>query len=603
MTTESPRGVPGPDRPIHWEPSLAFVKLVIAFIAISSLAYLAGLLVLAPNQHGRLLVVSLPLLVVVAASELLRRGRPETAVWMMAFAIWTYTTVTSLFVGGVQGTSIIVYPLIILLLGWLVGTRAAVGATVLTAAATLAMALAQTAGWLPEPWPTPPLVRWIAQCFVFALSAVLIRSVVQSYRGRIAEVFALSGDLDRAQSVARLGSWVYDLRLDTIHLSAETCRIYEVPKDTRGRRDYYLERVHPDDQPAVAAAWNRAFATGAPFAYEHRIVSLNGETRWVRQTGEFELGSDGSPWRAVGTTQDITERKRTEEALQLSRIGVERASEALYWVAGDGRFIDVNAAACESVGYTRDELLAMHVTELDADSTPSAWAAHAAMLRAQGSATFESHHRHKDGRIFPVEIVASHVRIGAEERTCAFVRDISERKAREAEVLEARARLQSTLDALPDLLFEVDIHGRYLFCHAPGPEQLAVPAAPADRPDRERRVAAGGGRQSAWMRCARPTRPGVPTVTSTTSPSMPAGCGSSCRSPASRAPPATTRASSCCRATSPRGSTPNRRSRLRMRSSSASSARPRTASSPSIAGGRSSAPTSGSPNCGASRRR
>jgi PAS domain S-box-containing protein len=476
MTTE-PRGrFPWIDQSIGWDPPIAFLRFVVALILTVGVVCIALLLAFVPEQRARVVVVSTLVAMAAAVWELLRRGRRSAAVWTMAAGAWCHATLSSWFGGGVESTSIIIYPLIIALVGWLVGMRGAIVATALSSTATCGMVVAAWLGWLPPAWPTPPLVRWIVELGAFVLTAAIVRSIVGSFRRRLDDVQVLSADLHRAQAVAHVGSWTYDLAGDVMQLSAETSRIFGLPEGVGGTRASYLGRVVTEDRAAVAEAWDAAVAARAAFDHEHRI-RVGPDVRWVRQIAEFERHPDGTAFRAVGTTQEVTDRRRTEEALALSRISIERASEALFWIAPDGRLLDANAAACTSLGYTREELLARTVADVDADLTDERWAAHRERVARGGAVTFESHHRTRDGRVFPVEIVASEVHVGSEVRECAFVRDISERKAREAEVIEARARLEATFAALPDLLFEMDLEGRYLLCHAPSGDRFAASVA------------------------------------------------------------------------------------------------------------------------------
>ncbi len=127
-------------------------------------------------------------------------------------------------------------------------------------------------------------------------------------------------------------------------------------------------------------------------------------------------------------------RTRAEDALRLTRISVEAASEALFWVTPDARIVDVNEAACRSLGYTREALLQMRISDIDENYSDESYAEHFTELRQKGSLSFESAHRARDGHEFPVEVVANYVQFGGEERNCAFVRDISVHKASEARI-------------------------------------------------------------------------------------------------------------------------------------------------------------------------
>ena len=127
-------------------------------------------------------------------------------------------------------------------------------------------------------------------------------------------------------------------------------------------------------------------------------------------------------------------RARAEDTLRLTRISVEAASEALFWFTPDGRIVDVNAAACRTLGYARAELLALRVPDVDPACDMVQWTAHFNQLRVEGSRQFESIYRTRGGHQFPVEVVANYVKFGEDERDCAFVRDITAHKASEARI-------------------------------------------------------------------------------------------------------------------------------------------------------------------------
>ena len=409
MNLQHPRENPAQDAPLFWEPSIAFLRLVTQFIVFGSLFYGAVLLILAPDQTWRVLVVTLMLLIGMTSWYLLSRGKTRATVLTLTCSVWIYCTVTAPFTGGLNGTSIIIYPIVVLLLGWLSGVRAALIATLMTATATLAFALMESLGYLPVPAVTPPLMRWIIQCGIFVLTAALISHATVAYRNRLNELRALSRDFARAQAVAHVGRWVYDIGADHMQLSAETCRIFGMPEHTSGSHDAYLARVHEDDRATVEAAWQAALQGGPAFDSEHRI-RVGNATRWVRQMAELAFDAQGKAVRSVGTTHDITERHAADDALRLARIGIETAAEPLFWITPEARIIDANRAACRSLGYTREELLSLSVQDIDVQYDHQAWPGHIADLRRLGSMTFESTHRAKDGRLFAVEIVCCTVK-------------------------------------------------------------------------------------------------------------------------------------------------------------------------------------------------
>ncbi|HRD93080.1 MAG TPA: ATP-binding protein [Accumulibacter sp.] len=135
-------------------------------------------------------------------------------------------------------------------------------------------------------------------------------------------------NLIRAQSVAHVGSWTYDLVSDQMRLSAETCRIFGLPEGTIGSYESYLARVCPEDRSALEEAWHAALGKAGPFEHEHRII-VGQKLRHVRQQADLTYAADGRPLRSLGTTQDITERKQAEEELKRSNAELEQFSYAI----------------------------------------------------------------------------------------------------------------------------------------------------------------------------------------------------------------------------------------------------------------------------------
>ncbi|UCD79253.1 MAG: PAS domain S-box protein [Desulfobacterales bacterium] len=135
---------------------------------------------------------------------------------------------------------------------------------------------------------------------------------------------------------------------------------------------------------------------------------------------------------------DRTEQRKAKEALQLTQFAIDRSSDATFWMGSDARFIYVNDAACRALGYSREELLSMTLHDIDPGISQEVWLTHWSDLKRRGSFTVESSHRSKGDRIFPVETVANYVKFGDKEHNCAFVRDITERKKMQNELLRAQ---------------------------------------------------------------------------------------------------------------------------------------------------------------------
>lgn len=141
--------------------------------------------------------------------------------------------------------------------------------------------------------------------------------------------------------------------------------------------------------------------------------------------------------RELREAEERRARRRAEEKLRFTQFSVDHASEAVFWIRPNGGIFDVNEALCRMLGYTRDELLCMNVHELDSSSAMDTSSGYWHELRERGSMTHESALRAKDGRLVPAEINVGYLVIDGQECNCAFVRDITQRKQLEQQLLEA----------------------------------------------------------------------------------------------------------------------------------------------------------------------
>jgi len=147
---------------------------------------------------------------------------------------------------------------------------------------------------------------------------------------------------------------------------------------------------------------------------------------------------------AIAAFQDITKRRRAEEKLLLTQFSVEHAVDAIFWIGSDARILYVNEAAVRSLDYSRQELYAMTVHDIEPNLPVEAWAERWKKLKQRGCLIFESDHQSKEGDIFPVEITLNYTLFNGVEYHFSFVRDITERKQAEAE----RIRFTETLAKL-----------------------------------------------------------------------------------------------------------------------------------------------------------
>jgi diguanylate cyclase (GGDEF)-like protein/PAS domain S-box-containing protein len=135
-----------------------------------------------------------------------------------------------------------------------------------------------------------------------------------------------TADLLRAQHVAHIGSWKFNLQTRDLTWSAETYRIFGITQGTPLTLKSFLDKVPPQDRDSIVQAWALALQ-GQPYDIEHRINPPAG-AQWVRERAELTFGPDGLAREALGTVQDITGRKLADLALETERLRLHAAIEA-----------------------------------------------------------------------------------------------------------------------------------------------------------------------------------------------------------------------------------------------------------------------------------
>ena len=183
-------------------------------------------------------------------------------------------------------------------------------------------------------------------------------------------------DLELAQQIGHLGSWESDLASGALVWSKESYRIFGCdPAAFVPTREGFFQLVHPDDRARVREAVEQAISRGTDYEVEHRIQRPDGTERVVAEKGRRLRNAQGKAERLVGTTQDITERRRAEQTLhdsqELYSSLVQNLPQNVFRKDREGRFLFVNQRFCEGVGRSLQDI----VGQTDADLFPPQLAA------------------------------------------------------------------------------------------------------------------------------------------------------------------------------------------------------------------------------------
>ncbi len=202
----------------------------------------------------------------------------------------------------------------------------------------------------------------------------------------------------------------------------------------------------------------RNVLAGEPQLFEWHAKKKNGQKFWVEVS--LSLASLSDSRRVLAVVRDITQRKKTEQLhketkqlLEFTKFTVNQAKIAVFWCHANGFFFYVNDTSCEWLQYSREELMSMHVADINPEFPREAWESHWQEIKTHGLVTMQSVHRRKNGEIYPVEIYSNYVRFEGKEYKLAFVHDISAQKLAEEEkvALEDRLRQAQKMEAIGTL--------------------------------------------------------------------------------------------------------------------------------------------------------
>ncbi len=319
------------------------------------------------------------------------------------------------------------------------------------------------------PCNTPEAQRWFRMTVLPLRSgqggAVITHEDITAERNALEALRQAHSQLAMAQRSAGAGMWDWEVQTGRISWSPELFELFGLdPGREEASFEAWKRAIHPDDVQAAGERIEAALAGHTVLSSEYRIVKPDGSHRWIQALGSTAYDITERPERMAGICLDITERKRVELALARSearnRSMLMTAQDGVWLLDREGRFLEVNDAACRMLAFDRSELLAMRVSDIEAlESTEEVRARIERVIR-DGSALFESSHRRKDGQVFPVEI--STTTLAELGQFVVYIRDITERKRVEAALHDSEARWRTMLEQAGDGFELLDEAGRFV---------------------------------------------------------------------------------------------------------------------------------------------
>ncbi len=285
---------------------------------------------------------------------------------------------------------------------------------------------------------------------------------------------------ERAQEIASVGAWEHDVASGELGWTDQVHRIYghRDPSGSAPPLENAIEAYHPGDRPAIQDALAGAIEEGIPYDIEVRLITEDGEQKWVRTRGEPQR-EDGNPEGEVarirGTIQDITERKKRERRLRQSETLFQNAQDALFLIDVESGGADrgeerrefsirrVNPAYKAATGFSEEDLYGQPLQDVFGEEAgQEIEERYRRCVRRQKPIEYEEklpvggEVTRWQTRIAPVMVE------GEVDQIVGTTRDVTEQREREETLQERQEKLESLYEATNHLL------------QAEGPEDLSA---------------------------------------------------------------------------------------------------------------------------------
>ena len=268
---------------------------------------------------------------------------------------------------------------------------------------------------------------------------------------------------------------LHDMEGNYLYASPACQRLLGYTEDELLGRNAY-EFFHPDDLSLIRESHNTVISTDEIPRITFRIRRKNGSYLWFETTSSRVSPGTHSKAEIISVSRDITAKHYVQEKLQNSerryRTLIEQASDAIFLHDSNRSFVEVNQAACDMLGYSRDELLSMHSEDFLLPDEFDDARKKREELR-YGTIATRRMLRRKDGSFAIVDIHATGLEGGG---IISIVRDVSEQVRIETELHESREQWRSLVETAPDTIMNVGRNAELLFINRvpPGADRDAV---------------------------------------------------------------------------------------------------------------------------------
>jgi PAS domain S-box-containing protein len=293
--------------------------------------------------------------------------------------------------------------------------------------------------------------------------------------------------LTEAQRMALVGNWELDLVTNKLTWSDEIYKIFEIDKKRFGASyEAFLNAIHPEDRSMVDAVYTKSVESRKPYKVSHRLLMSDGRIKYVDEQSETFYGRDGKPIHSAGTVQDVTERRKTELAMEkeqvLSKTIIDSIPGTFYMLDEKGFYVRWNSyQRDEIVGKPDDQVSTVNAIDtIHPDDRALIGSRIANVLMKGGSKTVMGRVLMRGGPSYKwLLMTGRRMIIDNKPFLLGIGIDITERKEMEEKILELKDQGEAILHSIGDAVFACNKDGKILVFNKVAEEMTGVKTADA----------------------------------------------------------------------------------------------------------------------------
>lgn len=239
---------------------------------------------------------------------------------------------------------------------------------------------------------------------------------------------------------------VIDMDNTIIYVSQRTISFFGFSDDTQLIGKNILEILPPSEHRRAEEAIKKTLDEKIVETEEFIFLRKAKEPITAEINSSCILDDNNNPEAILFTARDITKRKQTEKDLLFTRFVIERSISMNIWLDKNANIKYANGTTYSHLGYSEEELLRLRIFDLDRSIFPQDWNELIFDIKLKNSISFESRFFTRENIAFPVEITFKYLEYNGDELFCAFVRNISERKKAENDLIESEKYYKSIIE-------------------------------------------------------------------------------------------------------------------------------------------------------------